>query len=153
MVSSLDFSSISVHVGVTRRSVTKWGSLLPLEAGVVMMTEMSVGVGWKAMIGDVDRMGNVDVPIYTPIDCQVETALSVRGVCSISLGQLACITPVQLELSGGGPVLVFQAICYVWIGHPGRAPLADNTTHLPGVQECGPNRGAVQSPERGRPLD
>lgn len=55
MVSSFDFSCDTVHVGVIRRSVTKWGSLLPLVAGVVIMTETSVGVGWKAIIDVIGR--------------------------------------------------------------------------------------------------
>lgn len=52
MVSSLYFSCRTVHVGVMRRSVRKPGSAfaeLGLELGEVMMTAMSVGVGWNAI--------------------------------------------------------------------------------------------------------
>lgn len=50
MVSSLAFSWLTVHVGVMRRSVRKPGSLeLLLLPAHVMMTEMSVGVGWNAI--------------------------------------------------------------------------------------------------------
>lgn len=57
MVSSLDLSWTTVHVGVMRRSVRKPGSvvllllllLLPLLLAEVMMTEMSAGVGWNAI--------------------------------------------------------------------------------------------------------
>lgn len=53
MVSSLDFNCETVHVGVTRRSVRNVGSafafVFAAELGEVMMTEISVGVGWKAI--------------------------------------------------------------------------------------------------------
>lgn len=49
MVSSLDLTCWTVHVGVMRRSVTKCGSFV-LVAGVVIITEMSVGVGWKDIL-------------------------------------------------------------------------------------------------------
>ena len=54
MVSSLDFNCETVHVGVTRRSVRNVGSAFAFafvfELGEVMMTEISVGVGWKAIL-------------------------------------------------------------------------------------------------------
>ena len=53
MVSSLDFNCETVHVGVTRRSVRNVGSafafVFAAELGEVMMTEISVGVGWNAI--------------------------------------------------------------------------------------------------------
>lgn len=50
MVSSLAFSWLTVHVGVMRRSVRNPGSLeLLLLPAEVIMTEMSVGVGWNAI--------------------------------------------------------------------------------------------------------
>ena len=54
MVSSLDFNCETVHVGVTRRSVRNVGSafafVFAAELGEVMMTEISVGVGWNAIL-------------------------------------------------------------------------------------------------------
>lgn len=50
MVSNLPLSCVTVHVGVTRRSVMNCGRSVVLAAGVVIMTEMSVGVGWNAML-------------------------------------------------------------------------------------------------------
>lgn len=44
MVSSFDFNCMTDHVGVMRRSVAKPGSA-STEAGVDIMTEMSIGVG------------------------------------------------------------------------------------------------------------
>lgn len=54
MVSSLDFNCETVHVGVTRRSVRNVGSafafVFAAGLGEVMMTEISVGVGWNAIL-------------------------------------------------------------------------------------------------------
>lgn len=49
IVSNLDFSCRTVHVGVTRRSVRKRGSGPVAVLGVVTMTETSVGEGWNAI--------------------------------------------------------------------------------------------------------
>ena len=53
MVSNLDFNCETVHVGVTRRSVRNVGSafafVFAAELGEVIMTEISAGVGWKAI--------------------------------------------------------------------------------------------------------
>ena len=54
MVSNLDFNCETVHVGVTRRSVRNVGSafafVFAAELGEVIMTEISAGVGWKAIL-------------------------------------------------------------------------------------------------------
>lgn len=56
MVSNFPFSCSTVHDGVTRRSVTKLGSGFAAlaEAGVVIRTEMSAGVGWNDILAAVD---------------------------------------------------------------------------------------------------
>lgn len=62
MVSNLDFNCETVHVGVTRRSVRNVGSafafVFAAELGEVIMTEISAGVGWKAIFffGKIPRL-------------------------------------------------------------------------------------------------
>jgi hypothetical protein len=52
MVSSLLFSWVRVHVGVTRRSLRNLGSVSVPRAvdAAVMTTDISAGVGWNAIL-------------------------------------------------------------------------------------------------------
>lgn len=51
MVSNFDLTCCSVHVGVIRRSECRRGSSGCEDVdGVVIATEMSLGVGWKVIV-------------------------------------------------------------------------------------------------------
>ena len=82
MVSSLDFNCETVHVGVTRRSVRNVGAFafaFVFELGEVMMTEISVGVGWKAILSvRAPRIYSLIFFISDLIDVLVEAGVECR---------------------------------------------------------------------------